>query len=89
MPGFLDLYQSETRSPEELEALHKSADNQARSELGAAVELAEIGDVGTIEHLEKELAVIERLDGIIARALCEGSSRCHPLPEPHHQGKAA
>ena len=57
----------ETRSPEELEALRKSVEKEARTELGPAIELVEIGDVATIEYLEKELDIRERLHGTIAR----------------------
>jgi hypothetical protein len=60
-------YQEEIRSPEELRALRKSADEQARTELGAAIELVEIGEVATIDYLEKELSIIERLDAMIGR----------------------
>ena len=55
------------RSPEELEALRQSVEKEARTELGAAIELVEIGDVATIEYLEKELGIRERLHGTIAR----------------------
>jgi hypothetical protein len=57
----------ESRSPEELEALRKSVEKQVRTELGPAIELVEIGDVATIEYLEKELGIREKLHGIIAR----------------------
>jgi hypothetical protein len=57
----------ESRSPEELEALRKSVEKEARTELGPAIELVEIGDVATIEYLEKELGIRERLHGVIAR----------------------
>ena len=57
----------ESRSPEELEALRKSVVKQVRTELGPAIELVEIGDVATIEYLEKELGIRERLHGMIAR----------------------
>jgi hypothetical protein len=57
----------ETRSPEELEALRKSAEKEARTKLGPAIKLVEIGDVATIEYLEKELDIRERLHGMIAR----------------------
>ena len=59
--------ESEPRSPEELEALRKSMAKEARTELGPAIELVEIGDVATIEYLEKELGIRERLHGMIAR----------------------
>jgi len=35
--------------------------------LGAALELVELGDVATIEYLEKQAAIRDRLDAIIAR----------------------
>ena len=57
----------ESRSPEELAALRKSVEKQVRTELGPAIELVEIGDVATIEYLEKELGIRERLHGMIAR----------------------
>jgi len=62
------LHEPETRSPEELAALRKSAGEQARAELGAAIAFVEIGEVATIEYLDKELAIFERLNGMIARA---------------------
>jgi hypothetical protein len=61
--------QEETRSPEELRALRKDADEQVRRELGPVLELIEIGGVATTDHLLEELALIERLDGMIARCL--------------------
>jgi hypothetical protein len=57
----------ESRSPEELEALRKSVVKEAQTELGAAIELVEIGELATIEYLEKELGIRERLHGTIAR----------------------
>lgn len=59
----------ETRSPEELSALRKELEQRAQRELGSALELAEIGEVATYDHLEKELALIDRLDGMIVRQL--------------------
>jgi hypothetical protein len=47
--------------------LRKSLVKQVRTELGPAIELVEIGDVTTIEYLEKELGIRERLHGMIAR----------------------
>ena len=55
-------------SPEEQAAQRKAADHQARTELGGAMDLVKIGEVATIEYLEKELAILERLNGMIARA---------------------
>jgi len=54
--------------PEEQADLCKKAERRVRTELGAAIELVHIGDVATIEHLEKELAIRERLDEMITRA---------------------
>jgi hypothetical protein len=59
----------ERRSPEEFSALRKEADEKAERELGPALELIEIGDVATPDHLLMELALIDRLDGMIARCL--------------------
>jgi len=66
---FLQSHEPETRSAEELEALRKRADQQARIELGSAIALVEIGEVATFEYMEKELAMMERLDAAIARDL--------------------
>jgi hypothetical protein len=49
--------------------LRKDADEQVRRELGPVLELIEIGGVATTDHLLEELALIERLDGMIARCL--------------------
>src|SRR5262245_52136152 len=64
--GFYEV-EPDPRSPEELEALRKSVEKEAQTELGPAIELVEIGDVATIEYLEKELGIRERLHGMIAR----------------------
>jgi hypothetical protein len=58
----------ENPTPEELRAAEKRAEKKIRSELGATLELLEIGEVGTLEYLEKRLAILERLDGMIMRA---------------------
>jgi hypothetical protein len=57
----------ESRSPEELEALRKSVVKETRTELGPAIELVEIGEIATIEYLEKELGIRERLHRMIAQ----------------------
>ena len=62
------LQEPETRSPEELAALRKSARERVRAQLGAAIELVEIGEVATIEYLDKELTILGRINGMIARA---------------------
>ena len=61
------LRHPESPSPEVIEAARKRADKQVRTELGAALELVELGDVVTIEYLEKRLAILDRLDAMIAR----------------------
>ena len=58
----------EDPSPEELEASRKRADKQARTELGGAIELVELGYRVTLDHLDKRLAILERLDEMITRA---------------------
>ena len=57
----------ENPTPEELRAAHQRADKRIRAELGAALELVELGDVATLGHLEKRLAILDRLDAMIAR----------------------
>jgi hypothetical protein len=64
----LGIPEPEPLSPEEQAARRKAADHRARTELGAAMELVKIGEVATIEYLEKELAILDRLNGMIARA---------------------
>jgi hypothetical protein len=68
LPELPLLTEQEPRSPEELEALRKRAEKEVRTKLGSAIELVEIGDVVSYEFLEKELAIRERLDVMIARA---------------------
>ena len=64
------VQEKETRSPEELDALRKQADEEAKTELGAAaLELIEGGDVVTIDYLLNELSIIERLDQMIDHCL--------------------
>jgi hypothetical protein len=57
----------ENPTPEKIKAARKRAHKQAQDELEAAIELVELGDVVTLEHLEKRLAIRERLDGMITR----------------------
>jgi len=73
LPPLLPLFQSddpvpEAPTPKQQAARRKRADKQARTELGAAFELVQIGEVATLGHLEKRLAILERLDGMITRA---------------------
>jgi hypothetical protein len=57
----------ENPTPEELGAAHRRADKRIQAELGAALELVELGDVATLGHLEKRLAILDRLEAMIAR----------------------
>jgi hypothetical protein len=57
----------ESPSHEVIEAARKRADKEVRTELGAALELVELGDVATLGHLEKRLAILDRLDAMITR----------------------
>jgi hypothetical protein len=60
--------ESQKCSPEELEALRRRADREIRSQLGAAIELVELGEIVTYESFEKELALLDRLYAMITRA---------------------
>jgi hypothetical protein len=67
MPGLQLPLHPESPSPEVIEAARKRADKQVRTELGAALELVELGEVATLGYLEKRLAIEDRLDAMIAR----------------------
>jgi hypothetical protein len=70
IPPLLTGYEEpEPLSPEELAALRKSVVKEARTKLGPAIRLVEIGEVATIEYLEKELGIRERLHSMIAQAI--------------------
>jgi hypothetical protein len=58
----------DTRDPEDVRAAEKAADEQAKKELGDFYELASI-NVTTFDSLEEELALIDRLDGMIDRCI--------------------
>jgi len=57
----------ENPSPEQLKAAHRRANRRIRTELGAALELVELGNVATLEYLEERLSVLNRVDEMIAR----------------------
>jgi hypothetical protein len=59
----------DARDPQEVRAAQQAAEERAREELGEAWELAEMGDVATTGHLEHELSILDRLDGMIDRCL--------------------
>jgi hypothetical protein len=56
---------------EELRALRKQVEEEAKSELGPALDLVEVGDVATTDYLLKELSIAERLDNMIGRCLSD------------------
>jgi hypothetical protein len=56
----------ENPTPEERRAAQRRAEKRIRAELGATL-LVELGDVATLGHLEKRLAILDRLDAMIAR----------------------
>jgi hypothetical protein len=55
--------------PAKHEEAVRAAEDEARQELGDAYELVQIGATATIEALEKDLAIEERLDGLIDKCL--------------------
>lgn len=63
------LGNEQTRTPEELIAFRKDVDERAQRELGSALELVTVGEITSTDHLLEELALIERLDGMIVRCL--------------------
>ena len=89
---------SENPTPDELKAAHRRADKKIQIELGGALELVELGDVATLGHLEKRLAIEDRLDAMIARlykklayvrAIKSMSPPSLPVPAPPLLEKAA
>jgi hypothetical protein len=67
LPGFALEPVPGNPTPEELKAAHRRADKRIRAELGAALELVQLGEVATLGHLEKRLAIEDRLDAMIVR----------------------
>jgi len=55
-------------TPEQVEASRKRAHKRARRELGGAFELTQIGEVATLDYLQKRVEILGRLDGMITRA---------------------
>jgi len=68
-PDFSMLMGPSTHSQEEIRALYKAADARAQNEMGSALELVNLGEIGTTDYLMKELDVHDRLDGMIDRCL--------------------
>jgi hypothetical protein len=56
-------------TPEEMRELDRKATERAKAELGAWLELVEIGEVATTEYLLGELDIIERINGMIDRCI--------------------
>jgi len=67
LPEFVLEPDPENPTPEELRAAQRRAEKRIQAELGAALELVELGDVATLGHLEKRLAILDRLEAMIAR----------------------
>jgi hypothetical protein len=67
LSGFEPEPDPKNPTPEGLRAARRRADKRIQAELGAALELVELGDVATLEHLEKRLTILDRLDAMIAR----------------------
>jgi hypothetical protein len=69
---FIDFPESvphpENPTPQQLRAVRRRADQRIQLELGAALELVKLGDVATLEYLEKQTAIRDRLDVMITRA---------------------
>jgi hypothetical protein len=55
--------------PAKRQALIRAAEDEARKELGENYKLVEVGEIATLDGLMKDLAVEERLDGMIDRCL--------------------
>lgn len=53
----------------EARASHEAEDIRVRRELGPAEKLIDIGEIPTIEYLESELDLMDRLDGLIDRCV--------------------
>jgi hypothetical protein len=67
LPEFNFVPHPENPSLEELKAAQQRADKRIQLELGPALELVELGDIATLEYLEKQTAIRDRLDAMIAR----------------------
>jgi hypothetical protein len=99
-PDYLMTLDEDEPDPAEVARGEEAATDQARSELGDMYELAEIGEIATIDQLMKELAVEERLDAMIDKCLkrllfvrglksISSSSSSAPLPLIQGPSKAA
>jgi hypothetical protein len=55
--------------PAERETLMRAVEDEARKELGENYKLVEVGEIATLQGLIKDLAVEERLDGMIDKCL--------------------
>jgi hypothetical protein len=59
----------DSRDPEDVKAAEKAADEKAQKELGRFYELAKLDEVATIDYLQTELTLIDRLDAMIDRCI--------------------
>lgn len=64
-----DSYFSDDPEPAERRERRRAAEEQARQELGDTYKLIDIGEPATINGLMHELAIKERLDGLISKCL--------------------
>jgi hypothetical protein len=65
-----DAYLSgDFRDPDDIRQAEEAAEKKIHKELEWALELVNVGDLLTMEHLMTELAVVERLDASISRSL--------------------
>jgi hypothetical protein len=69
-PSFVPLVPRERlHTPEQMQELDRKATERAKAELGAWLELVEIGEIATIEYLLEELDIIEPINGMIDRCI--------------------
>jgi len=63
------MHLPEERSPEELRAIRAAAEKQAREELGESLQLVDLGEEITMHYYEKELTIVDRINGNIDRCI--------------------
>jgi hypothetical protein len=65
----MPLLIKDPRTPEQIRADRKAAEEEAKRELGEAMDFVEMGGDITFDSLLNELQLVERLDGVIDRCL--------------------
>jgi hypothetical protein len=68
-PSDYDIMSGVEPDPKEVRKAEKAAEKKASEELGSAWRLVEMGDVLTLDHLNKELEIAERLSRLKERLL--------------------